>query len=270
QIRQSSAGLLEALQQYEAAERAYRHNAALQKGQDPAGLLILASFLSRRNRVEEALEICSQISDPAAAVRVARVSVGILRAGKGSREQVARVEERLIKALEQSEGREAVQLSLTLADLRDLQGRYADAIAIYRSLLDKDSSNVVALNNLAWLLSFQPVDRDVCLELIDRAIRLQGPMADLLDTRAVVRMNLNKHREAVQDLRDAYDEVSSASILFHLAQAQLRVGNAEAAAQALRDAQAAGFDPKSLHPLEQPGYDELLKGLGGDNRRARL
>jgi cellulose synthase operon protein C len=269
EVRQVAAMLLESLDQFDAAEQLFRENAALDRKRDAGAELVLASYFARRKRVEEALEICARVADTTSAVRVARVSVGILRTGNGSREQIARVEERLVQAIDASEGKDAVQLSMVLADLRDLQERYEDSIAIYRALLDKDGNNIVALNNLAWLLSFRPVEREVCLAMIDKAIKLRGPMADLLDTRAVIRMNLNKPGEAVQDLRDAYDEVSNASILFHLAQAQLRVGNTDAAAQAFRDAQAAGFDPKTLHPLERSGYEELIKGLGND-RRARL
>jgi hypothetical protein len=65
----------------------------------------------------------------------------------------------LLAALQKADSEVAGELSLALADLRDFQERYGDAAAIYRRLLELNDRNVVALNNLAWLVSFQPVEK---------------------------------------------------------------------------------------------------------------
>jgi hypothetical protein len=49
----------------------------------------------------------------------------------------------------------------------------------------------------------------------------------------------------------------------------MKVGDKSAAADSFRKAEEAGFKSKSLHPLEQPLYDQLLKRLPQDLRRAQ-
>ena len=268
EVIQQVASILEAYGQSAAAEETFRLYVSRVKPVRPDAGLVLAAFLARQKRIDEALEQCREVSQNAATPRMISVSMGVLRAGAPNAEQIASVEKQILGALEQAMGPDAIPLSISLADLRDLQGRYDETIAIYRSILDKDSNNLVALNNLAWMLSFMPGDRDVCLPLINRAIQLRGPMVDLIDTRAVILLNLNKTKDAMKDLDAAYEEVASPSILFHMAQAHLRAGNVASARDKYRQAEQSGFNPSSIHPLERPGFDELMKGIG-DNQRAR-
>jgi len=268
EVIQQVASILEAYGQSGAAEETFRLYVSRVKPVRPDAGLVLAAFLARQKRIDEALEQCREVSQNAATPRMISVSMGVLRAGTPNAEQIASVEKQILAALEQVMGPDAISLSISLADLRDLQGRYDETIAIYRSILDKDSNNLVALNNLAWMLSFMPGDRDVCLPLINRAIQLRGPMVDLIDTRAVILLNLNKTKDAMKDLDAAYEEVASPSILFHMAQAHLRAGNVASARDKYRQAEQSGFNPNSIHPLERPGFDELMKGIG-DNQRAR-
>ena len=46
-----------------------------------------------------------------------------------------------------------VVLRMHLADLYDLRGDYAKSEELYRDMLKEEPGNVVALNNLAWLLA---------------------------------------------------------------------------------------------------------------------
>ncbi|HLJ09609.1 MAG TPA: hypothetical protein VKU82_00395, partial [Planctomycetaceae bacterium] len=165
---------------------------------------------------------------------------------------------------------EQMGLELVLAELREIQGRRDETVAIYRKLIDGNDRNVLALNNLAWFLSYDPAQRGASLELINRAIRVQGPDPELLDTRAVVRMNLDHPQEAVQDLEQALKEVNSPAMWYHLALAQNRVGEKDAAAESLRLAEEAGFDPTALHPLEKSDYEKLLNSLPQSKKRAGL
>ena len=120
---------------------------------------------------------------------------------------------------------------------------------------------MLALNNLAWFQSFEPADRGSSLDLINRAIRLAGPDPELLDTRAVVRLNLDSPREAVHDLEQALKDTATPSIWFHLALAQSRAGDRVAAAESFRLAEEAGFDPGALHAFEKGSYEKLVKTL---------
>jgi tetratricopeptide (TPR) repeat protein len=263
------AGVFEAMRQHEAAEEMY--NRFVASTQQPDASLVLAAYQARRNRIDEALDLCDRAPERCPPDAVARVSVGILRSGKTTREQIERVEKRILDALEKADAAtpQAVNLSIALADLRDFQTRYADAIAIYRSLLERNERNVVVLNNLAWLVSFLPVDRESSLRYIDQALQLAGPVATLLDTRAVIQINLKKPGDAVRDLEQALLEVQdNPGIWYHMALAQLRLGSRAEATEAWKRALALGFDPSSLHALERDGYDSLVNALETGNQRA--
>jgi tetratricopeptide (TPR) repeat protein len=262
-----AASFFESISDWDAAEAAYR-NYVLRSPLAEA-VLVRASFLARRNRIDEALDLCEAAAQDCPPYSVAQVSVGVVRVGKPSREQISRVEERLMSAINKAEPTLAAALSISLADLRDSQERYADAKAIYRRLLEQNDRNIVALNNLAWLVSFEPIERETALGLINQAIKLVGPVPDLLDTRAVIRLNLDRPREAIADLEDALKEVARAGIWYHLAVAQLKIGDKVAAADSFRKAEEAGFDPKSLHSLERSSYQQLLKQMPADARRAQ-
>ncbi len=263
-----AASYFESISEWDAADAAYRNYVSHSPLAE--AVLVRASYLARRNRIDEALDLCEvAAAQNCPPYSVAQVSVGVVRVGKPSREQISRVEDRLMSAINKAEPTLAAALSISLADLRDSQGRYDDAKAIYRGLLEQNSRNIVALNNLAWLVSFEPIERETALGLINQAIQLVGPVPDLLDTRAVIRLNLDRPREAIADLEDALKEVAKAAIWYHLAVAQLKIGDKVAAADSFRKAEEAGFDPKSLHSLERSSYQQLLKQMPADARRAQ-
>jgi tetratricopeptide (TPR) repeat protein len=232
------------------------------------GQVTLISFLARQNRIDEALDLCNAISERASAPLLARVSLGVLRAGRATPEQIARVEARIVEAAEKAGPESKTGFELALAELREIQGRYPDVLQIYRGLLDRNDRNVLALNNLAWFQSFDPAGRRSSLELINRAMQLAGPDPELLDTRAVIQLNLDSPREAIRDLEQALKENNTPSLWFHLSLAQNRVGDKAAAAESLRNADQAGLDPGALHPFEKADYEKLVKSLAPAARRS--
>ena len=66
-----------------------------------------------------------------------------------------------------------------------------------------DRGEPAVAHNLAWVLAFEPGKGREALETINRAIALDGPKPDLLDTRAVVQLSLGQSEPAVRDLQDA-------------------------------------------------------------------
>lgn len=70
----------------------------------------------------------------------------------------------------------------TLALVLDGSGRKADAARAYRSAIELDPENAIAMNNLAFLLAEQGDDLDQAWRLIQRAIDLTDDDADVLDT----------------------------------------------------------------------------------------
>src|SRR5205823_6024141 len=120
-------------------------------------------------------------------------AIGMLRAGKpvGGKaanltlwqQQTVRVEANLKQSIQNDP--ENVVLRLQLADLMELVGRFDQVEAICGDILKQDASNLVALNNLAWLLAGKAGQGDDALKLIEKAIQQHGPRPELLDTRAV-------------------------------------------------------------------------------------
>jgi Tfp pilus assembly protein PilF len=174
--------------------------------------------------------------------------------------QQQQVERWLTEALKKQPN--AAPLLVCMADLRDLQGRYADAVGLYRDVLRTDPDNVVALNNLGYLLALHGNAPADALELLNRAIALVGPTPELVDTRAVIRLKLGQPDKAIQDLETAMAETSLPAVSYHLAQAQQLARNTGAAREALQKAKNLGLQADNLHALERPTYQQLHAELG--------
>jgi tetratricopeptide (TPR) repeat protein len=125
----------------------------------------------------------------------------------------------------------------------------------------------MALNNLAWLLALKGgTHADEAVERINRAFEVTGPDPNLLDTRAVAYLALNRPAFAdlaVEDLRKLIADSPSPTAYFHLAQAQLMAGRKKEAIEAWRKANAdTPLTPEILHPLERTSFDRLVRELG--------
>ena len=101
-------------------------------------------------------------------------------------------------------------------------------------------------------------------ELIDRALTVTGPVAEVRDTRAIVRLALDQAERAVKDLQEAVREKAvPRAVKFHLAQAHLRCGDRKEAARVFAEARTSGLEPEGLHPLERTAYARLQEALEG-------
>lgn len=248
------AGLLEALGQRTVAEEIYRQLSATSDRLEYR--LALAGYLGRSGKVAEALELCDQAAAKARPEALAAARVAILRTGKPSAVQVEHVAERLTAALHK-EPKSSVLL-LLLADLRDFQGRFPEALALYQQVLEADPKNPVANNNLAVLLALHERQAAKALELSQRAIEHAGPAPALLDTRALAYLAAGQHERAVADLEEAIRLEPTGTRYYHLAQAYRAAKNAGAAGQALGKAKALGLTAQTVHPLERAGFEKLV------------
>ena len=242
------------------AEQAYRAFAA-QEASQPARIIALIGFLSRQHRDQEALALCEQARKTCPPQPLAAASLAVVLDGKTLTEEQRH---RVVAWLEDAVRRHSnsTQLRLNLAMLRSTERRYDQAESIYREVLGGSPNNLEALNNLAWLLAFQAGMEQEALDLIDRAIEIAGSDATLLDTRAVVFIQLGKPDPALESLRDALStDPQKAVAYFHLARAYQLANNQGEARKALQRAEELGFKPETIDPQEQAVVAKLRQEL---------
>jgi cellulose synthase operon protein C len=256
------AGLAEKLGRFDLAERLFRQ--MITRSERVQNRLELARFLGRHGRSKEAMDECERLwkatTNPAELVS-STVDVLFTPGSKLDPAEVERAAGWIQKGLQQKPN--SSPLRIALATLRERQGMYPEAEALYRQVIELEDGNWVALNNLAWLLALRNEKLNEALDLINRAInrRGNGPLAEFLDTRGGIYTKLGDARHAIEDLDQAIVLAPSGPKYFHLAQADLRVGDKGAAASSLNKARAIGLKPADLHPLEATAYHQVLTEL---------
>jgi tetratricopeptide (TPR) repeat protein len=228
---------------------------------NPEERLLELDSLRRQKRFDEAYKVCEAMWTKCKPEVAGGASVAILRSMKPTDAQVKLLEDRLKKASEAN--KKSTVLLLHLADLYDLRGRYPEAEQLYKKVLNerKEGSNIVALNNLAWLLAHREGGAPEALQHIQAAVNGIGRRADLLDTRGLVYLRLGKHDAALADFREANEDAPTPTRQFHLAKAYYDSRNRAAAMDVLKKAIVQGKLPQDVHPTEQDECRQLLEQL---------
>lgn len=226
----------------------------------PEATFLLVSSLARQRKYAEALALCEQARATCPVELVAGTTMALLREAKAADDICGRFEQWLKDQC--AKNPKSARLWLHLADLSDLRGRYEEAETQCRKVLELEPHNRLALNNLAWLLAQRNGAGDEALTLINRAIDVAGPRAELLDTRASVHMARQRGDLALKDMEAALADNPTPPRYFHLAQAHRLTNNAKQAAEALQKATSAGLTrPEQLHPQERAAYSKLVREL---------
>jgi tetratricopeptide (TPR) repeat protein len=244
---------------------------------DPHAKTALVEFLVARGRSEEATTICESAFGEGS-VEFAVLWLDAAQTHPDSAAALARLEAALQTAIEPSLDPNALsvsprgELQLVLADLFTLAERYAEAETTYRRVLREAPGHPVVQNNLAWLLAMQNRRLPEALELIEATIAERGSVPQLLDTRGCVRLALGEDEEARLDFEMSVMLEPSPDAYFHLAVAELRLDNAEAARKAMRRAEELGFRPEFALPLESKFVSKVHaifvpSPLGGEGGR---
>lgn len=222
--------------------------------------LPLALFLGRRKRTAEAMELCEELWNNLPPEMVATACLTILRTGSPTPGNFQTVERHLDKALQQKQGSPA--LIRAQAQLYEIRGQYSQAIDLYQRVLQREPNDALTLNNLAYYLTFQETKGQEALALMTKAIDLAGPMAELLDTRAMIHLALHQPEAALKDLGDAIDQQqNNPTYYLHQSMAHLLAKDRGSALASLQKAKDSKLDPDTLHPLEKQQYMRLLADL---------
>lgn len=225
-------------------------------------VVAVAGLLAADGRVNEAFARIEKADRIMTTRSKTAAGLAALRAGGGSDRQFALVRQ----WLEAGRGEEpdSVALRLTEAEFYTLKHDYAAAAKAYEDVLALDPQSVVALNNLAWILSPRPEASERALGLIARAIQETGVTAELLDTRARIRIAARQFPPAETDLSEALRQGKTPLRLFHLALVKQSQDppRRDEAEKAFKEARDRGLDPKSVHPEDLPVY----RAMGGIER----
>jgi tetratricopeptide (TPR) repeat protein len=252
--------LLDELQQTEDAEKMLGQ--FISKSKAPESRLLLAQFLGKHGRLKEAFDECEKAAQNCRPEALAATTLTILYETENTKAHYGACCELVAKWLTTAMQKERTPVLLNyLGALYNLQGNFSESEATYRSVLQLKPNDVTALNNLAWLLAFQPQKNAEALAKIKQAIDVAGPQAGLLDTLGVIHVAGGRAQDALAILKAVVAEDPSASHYFHLAQAYYLAKNSTTALTALNEADRLDPTQKSLHPLDRAARIRLLKLL---------
>jgi tetratricopeptide (TPR) repeat protein len=238
-----------------AAEKLLRRNADLH----PSAALDLVNFLARQRRAGEAVELLEKNwnwkgCDPAA---LATACFNVFEAGRDNEDAVRRTLEILHAA--RTFFHEQSSLALVLGNVYVSKRDYAQAEQCFRDALAKKPDDAAAMNNLAMVLVMSKKDLSDALELINKAIKIAGPLGQMLDTRACVYIAQGEAQKALDDLEKALADARTAERLFHQAEAFELAAKKDSAAKAMKEALDKGLDVKTLPPGDIPVFERLKK-----------
>jgi tetratricopeptide (TPR) repeat protein len=241
------------------AEGYFKKLVEANRDKSPEVAVLMAGFLARQNRPAEALAVCEAALKTARKVVVCQAAVEVLTAvAEPSADQLAKVAGWVDDARRAATAaNEQAEFARQLAYVRNLQGKFDDAIELYRGLAAGDRPDPSVLNNLAYLISAHRQRHDEALALLAQAKGKAGPVPDLLDTEATVltaRGTKDDLKAARNLLKQALDGNPNAVAQFHLAQLEEKTGDKLAASAAWREAVRLKLKRTDLHPLEWPAY----------------
>ena len=214
--------------QVEKAEEAFK--VCMQK--TPKGALDYADFLSRRRRIDEAINLLESLKDNPQykSGDILKALLDLLRVSprQPTAQQLQRVSQ--ILGDYQNKFPNDISILVQIAELRMLEGKVDEAEKIYEDILKMKSitdwQRVVIYNNLAYALAISGKSPQKALDVINEAIKIHGPAEYLLDTRALTLLAFDdkdpaKLTLAVSDLERAVAKNPTAIYYFHLARAYM-------------------------------------------------
>jgi tetratricopeptide (TPR) repeat protein len=153
-----------------------------------------------------------------------------------------------------------------LAILLQTTGRSAESAVFYNRLLAAEPGNVIAINNLAWLMCEEQGEYQQALELARQGLKRAPEYADLIDTCGVIYYRLGRYRQAVENFErciELYQKDSPclAASYFHLARTLAALGQNSKAVENLRKALDLNAALETPFPLEITKAQNLLQEL---------
>jgi len=244
--------------EHDAADQWYR-----QAAREHAGAYEhLARFLARHDRSNEAIDLCVKAVERNSTPRSAAVLGEVLLIGDGDSGKRAQAGA-LLNVMLQKHANE-VNLLFVMANLQLKDGRPDEAIRLLRQVTKFQPKHVLAWNNLAATLAERPGQSQTALDCINRAIDVAGQnIPTLLDTKAMVLLELGKPQEAVGLLEEALESPNGSDPRFylHLSMAYEQTGSISNARTALEKSRSLGLSGTYLTSFEKTRLTNLAQRL---------
>jgi tetratricopeptide (TPR) repeat protein len=242
----------------------------------PEGNELLALWLARHDRFDDALAVCLDQMPASGATASAGASqaIGLIRvltvaAGRSAPlpPRAAAARKAIGTTVASLRDGDSIQLLIELAVLREMEEQPAEAIMINEQVLARSPTNVVVLNNLAVLLAELPDRAEEALSYINRALAAFPNSPELLDSKALVVLGAKRYAEA----RDILERLCRANprngrYRLHLAFVLKMMDERGASHRELELARRDGIDNELLTPPERRLYQKVT-GEDGPSRQ---
>ncbi len=228
-------------------------------GDDPAPLLALARVLKDDQqwaelKLKTTYWYQSHPKDTHTLVTIARGLVAI------EDSQARKTAEDILRMILENDS-DCNEAMSVLAMLLQITSRFAESATLYQQILTLQPDNVIAINNLAWMLCEEQGKYQQALELAQRGLGIAPNYVDLIDTRGVVYYKLGQYDKAIADfnrcLRLYPDGAPSAVASYlHLGRALAKLGQKDKAVESLE--KALELNTK-IGGLSAADYDETQR-----------
>jgi cellulose synthase operon protein C len=249
--------LLEDVGQMAAAEEMFKR--FVNQSKKPEAILVLARFYGRQKLTDKALALCEGARKDCPPELVCRTAAMVLTTSKPTREQCQLVAGWLQEAIARVPHDK--KLRDELAVVLGRQGDYKGMTDIYRGILQQDPADTKALNNLAWLQALNERNPVEAMKNIQKAISLDGPVANRLSTRAVIYLTMGQSQAAIKDLDEVIATSPSPLAYFRKARALHQAKQNSLAQRTFERALELGLTEAMLDPLELPTFIRLRRDL---------
>jgi tetratricopeptide (TPR) repeat protein len=188
-------------------------------------------------------------------------------AASGNMESVKAVETILQAILKNDSGN--MDVTNVLAMLLQVSGRPQEAAELYQRIVTAQPDNLVAINNLAWILCEDQNLYDKALALAQQGIaKSPTDYVDLIDTRGTIYYRMGQFEKSAQDFNQCiklYPEGTPALVTshFHLAKTLIGLGKKEESIKALNQALKLNNDFGGLSPTDLAEAKRLVREMSG-------
>jgi Tfp pilus assembly protein PilF len=241
------------------AEEFYRKSAE----QTASGKLALAGYLAEiggEAKLDEAMELAQSVAGELGDAQAARALCTVMTVGGVDETQAQRGEAWLAPILEQNPSDVALQFAWGSYCL--MRGDQERAISVLNEVLKQAPENVLARNNLAYLLAGSGQAAE-SLRQVDLAIASSGASTSFLDTRGLALLENQDAAGACAVFEELVAAVPDDALFrLHLAAAQLAAGRTSEAEASLRAAEAMKLEEAKLPALDRQRLASLRSAVG--------